>query len=104
MSNYPPGVTDNDPHFDLPSVGDDESEEHGPEIVVGCDCFYCANSNPLGHLTFTAVDCSNLYPGMEAGTKYKVTRSDGVDFGQMFRRELLDMRAAYGCEIEFKKD
>ncbi len=24
--NYPAGVNDNDPHFDLPSVGDDDCE------------------------------------------------------------------------------
>jgi hypothetical protein len=27
MSNHPMGVTDNDPHFDMPSVGDDEKPE-----------------------------------------------------------------------------
>lgn len=27
MSNYPPGVSDNDPYFDMPSVGDEEDEE-----------------------------------------------------------------------------
>jgi hypothetical protein len=26
MSNYPAGVTDNDPHFNLPSVGDDKED------------------------------------------------------------------------------
>jgi hypothetical protein len=69
-------------------------------IVVGCDCFDCANTFPGGALTFRAVDCSHLflYP---AGTKYRVTRSDGVDFGQMFKHELLAMRAAYGSEITF---
>ena len=70
-------------------------------IVTGCDCFNCANSNPVGHLTFNAVDCSRNYL-LPVGTKYQVTRSDGVDFGTMFKRELLDMRAAYGCVIEFQ--
>lgn len=27
VGNYPAGVTDADPHFDLPSVGDDEDDE-----------------------------------------------------------------------------
>jgi hypothetical protein len=34
MSNYPPGVTDDDPHFNLPSVHDDE-EEFDDETMCG---------------------------------------------------------------------
>lgn len=34
--NYPAGVTDNDPHFDVPSVGDDEDEE--PYLIPCCRC------------------------------------------------------------------
>lgn len=32
-SNYPAGVNDNDPHFDLPDAGEDESE---PELCGRC--------------------------------------------------------------------
>lgn len=32
VSNYPPGVTDNDPHFDLPSVGDSEGDDERTPI------------------------------------------------------------------------
>lgn len=32
--SYPPGVTDNDPYFDLPSVGEDE---YGEEILDDID-------------------------------------------------------------------
>lgn len=69
-------------------------------IITGCDCFHCVNSNPSGAFSFRAVDISArlLWP---PGTKYQVRRSDGVDFGQMLKRELLDMRAAYGNEIHF---
>jgi hypothetical protein len=35
MSNYPPGVTDDDPHFDLPSVGDDKDDDD-PRIPIPC--------------------------------------------------------------------
>lgn len=35
--NYPPGVSDNDPYFDLPSLGDDEDEPHQvPCSYPGC--------------------------------------------------------------------
>lgn len=32
-SNYPAGVSDNDPYFDLPGAGEDKSE---PELCVRC--------------------------------------------------------------------
>lgn len=32
-SNYQMGVSDNDPHFDLPDAGEDESQ---PELCVRC--------------------------------------------------------------------
>lgn len=37
MSNYPPGVTDDGPHFDLPSVHDDEEEDE-PHPIPCCFC------------------------------------------------------------------
>lgn len=37
MSNYPMGVTDNDPHFDMPSVGDEDDEENMCGVLVDLD-------------------------------------------------------------------
>lgn len=36
MNNYPPGVTDNDPYFDMPNVheDEDEGEEENPCMVL----------------------------------------------------------------------
>lgn len=34
MSNYPAGVTDNDPHFDLPNANDDEDADDAAEAVL----------------------------------------------------------------------
>jgi hypothetical protein len=33
MSNYPAGVSDNDPYFDMPSVGDDEYDEFEAALI-----------------------------------------------------------------------
>jgi hypothetical protein len=48
MNNYPEGVTDNDPHFDLPSVGETEAGEETEDRCNFCGrtpeegaCFYC---------------------------------------------------------------
>ncbi len=37
MNNYPAGVTDNDPHFDLPSAGEDDPDYHPCGCLVGTD-------------------------------------------------------------------
>jgi hypothetical protein len=34
MSNYPAGVTDDDPHFDLPNANDDEDADDAAEAVL----------------------------------------------------------------------
>lgn len=44
MNNYPADVTDNDPHFDLPSVSDDEETERCPDCGQTPEegaCIYC---------------------------------------------------------------
>jgi len=48
MSNYPPGVTDMDDHFDLPSAGDAEGDgelcEHG-NLIDDEFCDECAEEH-----------------------------------------------------------
>lgn len=45
--NYPAGVTDSDPHFDLPSVGDDDVDEYErqPGSRLG-RCPFCGTNDP----------------------------------------------------------
>ena len=54
-SNYPPGVTDNDPYFN-----DTEVEAPDDEEIEGVPCFKCGDREPI--LNGLCAMCCELYP------------------------------------------
>jgi hypothetical protein len=50
FGNYPPGVTDNDPHFEDMDDYDDEEPDEYEEALGNCyDCETCGNSGDVNH-------------------------------------------------------
>lgn len=58
MDNYPPGVNDNEPNFDMPSVGDGEGVGEWPEIIGEMESCeeYSRISEAVGELTSAMLD------------------------------------------------
>lgn len=48
MSNYPPGCNDDDPHFDMSSVGDDNETEEDDRVSIPCSrCGRLTTRDPI---------------------------------------------------------
>lgn len=73
MSNYPPGVTDNDPHFDMPSVHDDEGEEENACHV----CHRPAVHRPDGRQLNYCDRCDHLVCDEHAEVDYDLKGDPG---------------------------
>ncbi len=65
--NYPAGVTDNDPHFDLPSVGDDDGIEWR-KLECGCLEFSDGAKSPCAEHLPAVCDPDHLNPA-EGGNR-----------------------------------